>query len=309
MATLDLHISGEFFTRGFSFYYPDFKENGFRPTEVEDSKEIKRLVSSVDKSAYCLKIRTYDRGDSHLQFLARQADLISGSFNIEADGKSPRIKATVDGVFRLTIDDSDQIKYLKKNLKTGVGFAITDVHFQRDEIGFSPFGMEGGVIDNIDWDAYDKMPQAQILSTDIVDINKKPAKSKAKPDLALPIKADFQVQLKKEAVEGTKKAIDSGIQLVVGLEIKGGLNSFIVRPDQINGSCSIVLNNTKLLIKIDGFVNFKEDAWIKKYRSQAPFAVTLNSYWDSEGVVRHLGKYNKELDYYETVQVGELHLD
>ena len=181
MASIEVSIVGEFLTHGFSFYYPDYQEQGFRPTQVEDSKEVRRLVLSVPKSAYCLALRTYDGSPSHFMLLARQKDLVSGDFIIEADTKFPRIKANINGVFRIKIEDSDHVKYLKKNIKSRLGFAITHIHFQREELGPTFFGMEGGVIAGLDWKAYDRMPQARLISTDMVKLDAKPRKSRAKP--------------------------------------------------------------------------------------------------------------------------------
>lgn len=309
MATLELHIVGEFSTRAFSYYYADYKENGFRPADIEDPAEVKRLVLSTDKSAYCLAVRSYDSNGTHIRLLARQKDLISGDFTIEADGNLPRIKAKVNGTFEVKINDPDDIKYFKKYLKSGIGFAVTDVHFQREEVDIYPFGMEGGVIDGIDWEAYDKMPKAQLMNTDIVDLSRKPSKSKSKPPLKLPLNVDLQLELAEEALTTTDQAVQNGLRLNVGLKIKGGLNSFIVTPDQIVGSCSISIEGTMLSIKLDGYVEFKEDAWVRKYRTQAPFTVTLDSYWDSEGTIGYLGKYNNERGHHESVEVGKLSLE
>jgi len=307
--TLELQIVGEFWTRDFSYYYADYKEKGFRPTVIEDPSEIKRIVSSTDKSAYCLAVWSYSGDGTHIQLLARQQDLVSGDFIIEADDNRPCIKARVDGTFKVSIYDSGDIKYLKKNLKNGIGFSVPYVHFQREEIDEIPFGREGGVIDGIDWEAFEKMPQAQLLNTDVVDLSKKPSKSKAKPPLKLPINADLHLELDEEVITDTEQAVKNGLRLMVGLAIERGSNSFIVTPDQIVGACSISLEGTTLKINIAGYVEFKADAWVRKYRDQAPFTVTLDSYWDSQGNIRYLGKYNEELGYNDTVQVGKLYLD
>lgn len=309
MASIDLSIVGEFITRGFSFYYPDYQESGFRPTEVEDPNEVRRLVLSVPESSYCIKVRTYDGSSCHIILLAQQKDLISGEFNIEAADKLACIKAKVNGVFRIEIEDSDDVKYLKKHLKNGIGFAITDIHLQRDELGPTPFGMEGGVIDGIDWESYKKMPQAQLIGTDIIKLDAQARKSRAKAPLKVPIKVDLKVPIEKNAFATTEQAVKEGLRLNVGLEIKGGLNAFIVKPEQIVGSCSIALKKRELRIQIDGYVEFKEDGWVKKYKNQAPFIITLNSYWDSEGNTRYLGEYNLELGCHESVVVGQLSMN
>lgn len=306
MASIDLSIVGEFITRGFSFYYPDYQETGFRPTEVEDPNEVGRLVLSVPKSSYCLALRTYDGSSSHIMLLARQKELISGDFTIEADNEFPRIKAKVNGVFKIEIENPDDAKYLKKQMKAGLGFAITDVHFQREELGPTPFGMEGGVIDGIDWESYEKMPQAQLMGTDMIKLDAKAQKSRAKPLLKVPIKVDLKVPIEKAAFATTEQAVKEGLRLLVGLGIKGGSNTFIVKPEQIVGSCSIYLKKQGLGIQIDGYVEFQEDGWVRKYKDQAPFIVTLDSYWDSEGNTRYLGEYNSECGYYESVVVGLL---
>jgi len=309
MASIDLSIVGEFSTRGFSFYYPDYQEQGFRPTEVEDSKEVRQLVLSVPQSAYCLELRTYDGSASHITLVARHRDLISGEFTIEADNRLARIRAKVNGVFRIEIDDSDDAKYLKKHMKHGIGFSVTGIHFQREELGPTPFGMEGGVIDGIDWESYDKMPQAQLVSTNMVKLDVKTQKSRAKPPLKVPIKVDLKLPIEEDALPTTEQAIKDGLCLSVGLGIKGGVNAFIVKPEQIVGLCSISLKKRELRLQIDGHIEFKEDEWVRKYKNQAPFIVTLDSYWDSEGVIRYLGAYNSELGYHESVVVGQLHMN
>lgn len=307
MAKLKFKVSGQFETIGFQFYPDNYQENFFQPKEVESKKEMQSLIASNARADWFLGLRTHDGSKSHFKLALKLSANEGNQFSIEPSSDGRGIIATVDGNFWADVDDDDTLKQLKKTLKNGTAkFSIVEIFMAREEITMKPFGQEGGTLKGIDWDDYPSMPQAVLIENDIVGAAAKPTKTKIPTELLLPIKTTIEKALAPEELTSTQAALDEGIQLNLGLSIPGGSNEIIIKPSDFDGKFTAKIVNKKLKIAIDANVRFKIDSWIKKHANQAPFDITLSSYWDADGSKVFLGDIDPKTGFSADVVVGKI---
>ena len=307
MGALLLRIEGEYEVSNVQVFSKMPGENFFRPEIVLINKEFSKILTDGRICDWSVGISTFDGGPSHFTLEARKSVMLpGGSFDVNMNDAGNRLVAKVAGDFEILVDDVDTLKYLKKSLKAAkVGFAVTSLGFERTRDDGATHGLEGGPVTGLNYEDYSSMPLAKLLSTDIAIVASAAPKRKSS-EINLPIKMSIRKSLNSSESKSTKEALESGLQLNVGLTIERGINEFIVRASDISGSVSVEMQGDALCLDIDGFVKFKPDAWVRKYKEMSPFKITVNSYWDSDGAKIYLGKYSKASDSYSDVVVGEV---
>ena len=304
MSELKLIVKGRFETD--NFIYQHYSQVDNIPPQIDIVKELKeaaKLLSGFGFADFKIVVHANVGKGLNVKIDLGAENLISGKgINVTSGSNIASLHADVDGEFLVDVD-VDSAKQMKKAFSSSkLKFFVTNI-VARKEIA-DPYGFlnVSGTISGGEWDDVDSWPAVSLFESPIFS---KKSTAKAKQILKVPVKVSTEIFIEKNKVEAVQKAIEEGMTMRIGLTIPGGVNGFLVKQSDWAGRADFSLNGNFLQVNIDAVHAVEVDAWMKKYKSKAPFGIELECIFDGESDLHYFGGKDAG-GFFASLKVGEI---